>query len=394
MARKFDSLANLSWLGVLMFAVSVQAEESKLQVINDSGETIELFLLRPSAERESKGKVLAGKSLIVDSTIGRQFAIQTTQGNESATLICRQRIQGYRFQRFGCVDLADRPADRWPDNVVIPVTLEMNVPSHYTKIIFADQYPIVGSREVNDYALKEAAFLIRRMFSHRDDLRIAMIASGSRMCVMGHDEFTTDLPEHRSLANRSPIPGVDGRDYWDARARGLGGSEDDPYCSCGEENLLGFPGDPYSAENILIHEFAHNIHLRGMNNIDPTFDDRLQRTYQQAMKKKLWEHKYASVDRYEYFAEGVQSWFDDNREDDHDHNHVNTRAELVEYDPGLAAMCQEVFGETELKYTKPATRLVGHLEGYQPKSAPKFVWPERLQHAKKLIRQKAEQRGK
>ena len=40
----------------------------------------------------------------------------------------------------------------------------------------------------------------------------------------------------------------------------------------------------------------------------------------------------------EYFAEGVQSWFDNNREPDHDHNHVNTRAELIEYDPALAAL--------------------------------------------------------
>jgi len=27
----------------------------------------------------------------------------------------------------------------------------------------------------------------------------------------------------------------------------------------------------------------------------------------------------------EYWAEAVQSWFDTNREPDHDHNHVNTR---------------------------------------------------------------------
>jgi len=52
----------------------------------------------------------------------------------------------------------------------------------------------------------------------------------------------------------------------------MGGSKTDPYCSCGEENLLGFAGDPYAAENILIHEFAHNIHLRGMVNVDATFD--------------------------------------------------------------------------------------------------------------------------
>jgi len=38
--------------------------------------------------------------------------------------------------------------------------------------------------------------------------------------------------------------------------------------SCGEENLLVFQGDPYSSENSLIHEFAHNMHLRGLIRVD------------------------------------------------------------------------------------------------------------------------------
>ena len=184
------------------------------------------------------------------------------------------------------------------------------------------------------------------------------------------------------------------KDYWDARARGTGGSADDPLCSCGEENLLAYPGDPYAAESILIHEFAHNIHLRGMVNVDPTFDARVKETYQAAMKAGLWKGKYAGVNPHEYFAEGVQSWFDNNRVNDHDHNHVNTRTLLLEYDPGLAALCREVFGDTELKYTKPATRLRDHLAGYDPSTAPRFTWPARLDKARAEIRKAAEERSR
>ena len=90
----------------------------------------------------------------------------------------------------------------------------------------------------------------------------------------------------------------------------------------------------------------------------------------------------------------MQSWFDNNRPPDHDHNHVDTRKELIEYDKGLADLCQEVFGDTKLTYTKPATRLKGHLEGYDPSKAPTFEWPERLLEAKKEIRRKAEERSK
>jgi hypothetical protein len=123
-----------------------------------------------------------------------------------------------------------------------------------------------------------------------------------------------------------------------------------------------------------------------MVNLDPTFDARLKAAYDAAMQAGLWKAAYASVNHHEYFAEGVQNWFDNNRENDHDHNHVNTRAELLAYDPGLAALCREVFGDTEIRYTKPATRLTGHLAGYDPATAPTFVWPERLTKAKAEIK--------
>jgi hypothetical protein len=262
---------------------------------------------------------------------------------------------------------------------------KLGAPAFYRKYISATGYPIVASGTVNDYALREAAYLTDMMLAKIPKVRDAMIESGSRLCIIAWNEFTTDLPE---FAHFKP------KDFWDARARGTGGSETDPYCSCGEENLLAYPGDPYSTESILIHEMAHNIHLRGVLRLDPTFDDRLRKTYDAAMAKGLWKGKYASVNDREYFAEGVQSWFDNNREDDHDHNHVNTRAELKEYDPGLAALCLEVFGETELKYTRPETRLNGHLAGYDPTTAPKFAWPERLLEQKKKIRAEAEARGK
>jgi hypothetical protein len=255
----------------------------------------------------------------------------------------------------------------------------------YEKYVDANGYPIVSSGKVNDYALKEAAYLIDMMLAQRPDVRKAMIESGSRMIVMAHNEFTTDIPEYSRMKPK---------DFWDARARGLGGSRTDPVCSCAEENVLAFRGDPYSTENILIHEFAHNIHLRGMVNLDETFDGRLKEAYDHAMGQGLWKGKYASTNQAEYFAEGVQSWFDNNREPDHDHNHVNTRKELQEYDPGLAALCEEVFGNTELVYTKPTTRLVGHLKGYDPETSPKFVWPERLNEAKKQIIEKAQARSK
>ncbi len=267
---------------------------------------------------------------------------------------------------------------------IVPPPTEWSVPEFYTKSLSANGYPIVASANVNDYAIREAAYLINLMLAKRPDVRDAMIQSGSRMCIISWKEFTTDLPDFAQLTPK---------DWWDARARGTGGSETDPCCSSAEENLLKYPGDPYSTENILIHEFAHNIHLRGMVKVDPTFDSRVKLAYDNAMEAGLWKGKYASTNHHEYFAEGVQSWFDNNRPPDHDHNHVRTRKLLKEYDPQLAKLCEEVFGETDLVYTDPTTRLTGHLQGYDPSQAPTFVWPERLTKIKEEIRAKAKARS-
>ena len=262
---------------------------------------------------------------------------------------------------------------------------ELNVDPFYKKCVSAGGLPVLASEKVNDYALKEAAFLVTEMLALRPDVLKAMIKSGSRFCVIGYNEFTTDLPGWTHLTPKN---------YWDARARGMGGSRTDPLCSCAEENVLGYEGDPYSTESIVIHELAHNIHLRGVVNVDDTFDGRLAKAYDDAMAKGLWAGKYASVNHHEYFAEGVQSWFDNNRPPDHDHNHVDTRKELLAYDPGLAALCREVFGDTKLTYTKPSTRLTGHLKGYDPSKAPTFEWPEHLLEVKAKIREEAELRSK
>ena len=269
-----------------------------------------------------------------------------------------------------------------------PVTAppkKLKLDPFYKKYTEAGGYPIVGSARVNDFALKEAAYLVDLMLARRPDVRKAMIESGSRLIVIGHDEFTTDIPEY---AHMKP------KNFWDARARGLGGSRTDPVCSCAEENVLGYAGDPYSTESIVIHEFAHNIHLRGLIRIDKTFDARLKQAYDRAMERGLWKNKYASTNRNEYFAEGVQSWFNNNRPPDHDHNHVDTRKELKENDAGLAKLCEEAFGETKLVYTKPVTRLKDHLAGYKPAKAPKFKWPDRLAKVRQEIREKARNRGK
>jgi hypothetical protein len=83
---------------------------------------------------------------------------------------------------------------------------------------------------------------------------------------------------------------------------------------------------------------------------------------------------YAVKNRAEYWAEGVQNWYDTNRTMDHDHNHIHTREQLKAYDPELAALCKDVLGDTEWRFVSPRQRAgAGHLAGYDPATAPVVV---------------------
>jgi len=89
---------------------------------------------------------------------------------------------------------------------------------------------------------------------------------------------------------------------------------------------------------------------------------------------------YASRNRSEYWAEGFQTWYDTNRLHDHDHNHVNTRKQLKEYDVALTKLCEEVMGDKPWRFVSPRERAgKDHLKGYDPKTAPVV---EQLPHIK------------
>ena len=244
----------------------------------------------------------------------------------------------------------------------------LDLDTFYQKHIDVGGLPVVGSERVSDAAMLEAAWIIEKMIGHRPELLRAMAKNRTRMAVMAFDEYTTDIPEHRHLSPRV---------YWDRRARGLGATPRAPAVSCAEENLLGYPGDPYATENICIHEFAHAIHEMGMATLDATFDDRLKAAFQRAKSNGLWANTYAISNHKEYWAEAVQSWFDNNRDKDSLHNHVNTRRELMEYDPPLAELCREVFGDGKWKYQKPLQRPLqdrSHLSKVDFEKLPRFKW--------------------
>jgi alpha-glucosidase len=210
----------------------------------------------------------------------------------------------------------------------------------YQKYASAKGIAVLSSDKVSDKALLEAVYLINQMLDNRDDIRQALIKGKMRFVVMAPTELTTDVPEQRNMTPK---------DYWDKRARGLGGR----ITSCGEENLLNLKGDRYTRENILIHEFSHAIHQIGMRTVDPKFDARLRETYKNAMDKGIWKDTYAATNYSEYWAEGVQAYFDCAAPPAKgNHNDINTREKLAKADPDLFDLIDGVFKQSSYRYVR------------------------------------------
>ena len=232
----------------------------------------------------------------------------------------------------------------------------------YEQWIDVGGLPVIASAKVNPYAVKEAAWLIIKMIGHRPDVLQSMAGNKARFTVIAHTEIITEIPEYRN----DPRP-----DFLVFQQRGWGGTEG-ATASSSEENLLSYSGSYGGTYNILIHEFAHAIHLLGLNTLDPTFNERLRTAYERAMRNGLWQGTYASSDTKEYWAEGAQAWFHPNGEGSF-RRFGNTRQALKAYDPGLAALLTEIYGDTEWRYTPVETRTdLPHLQGFNPQNSPTF----------------------
>lgn len=236
-----------------------------------------------------------------------------------------------------------------PECVVTSPPDSLQLDPFYKKYVDVNGIPLISSWRVPDSCFVAAHRTLYAMTSMLSpEIMNAMRKAKARVGIMARYEGTTDIPEHHYLVNDTAL-------NWDLRARGLGGDLNEPLTTCAEENILAYQIDKYHAEDILIHEFAHAIHLIGILQIEPNINDRLTKLLDEAKAKGLWKNTYAETDIMEYFAEAVQDWFNVNAEMDHSdgkHNWVNTREELKEYDPGMYELLSHYFPETNLQISK------------------------------------------
>ncbi len=159
--------------------------------------------------------------------------------------------------------------------------------------------PIKAAPVVSDAALVEAYRRLDRLMKNLPNVRANLATAGAELHIIGNDQVTSDLPEHRELKGKK-------LDYYggltvDERTRGLGGL----LTSCGEENLLDLPTDRYKGRDICIHEFAHNVQDSGTSDAVRT---KIREQFEKSTKKGLWKGAYAATNEHEFFAE-LTMWY-------------------------------------------------------------------------------------
>lgn len=219
----------------------------------------------------------------------------------------------------------------------------------------AAEIPIIASSIVQPRALKAARAMVRGMLEHRPDLARWLAANGYRIAVIAQSEALLDLPELRHWkkpAKDDPrltrcelkhyderIGSKTDRQYWDARARGIGGR----HMVAAEEDLLNLTPNRYYGETIFVHEFSHQI-LDAVRGADPALYARIEAAYANAKARGLWRDEYTMTTIDEYWAEGSQFWWNSNRLQVFDGRRVLDDSDLAAYDPALYAVLGEVYG--------------------------------------------------
>ncbi|MFD3002968.1 hypothetical protein ACFS7Z_21565 [Pontibacter toksunensis] len=246
-----------------------------------------------------------------------------------------------------------------PDYEQVMVTAppdSLKLDPFYRKYTDAFGIPITSSEKVPNTALLMARDIVNYMLMKRMDIREALIERGARVLVMAETEMETDLPERSDWKkpardDRRLTPGErenydkpDGiasmtdKEYWNKRARGMGGT----ITSCAEENLLGYPNTRYYGENILVHEFSHNI-MGALRQADPALYAEIEPAYEAAKAKGMYKGQYAINTVAEYWAEGSQWWFWSNYEFYDGDRRIQSPQDLKTYDPTLYSILERVY---------------------------------------------------
>jgi dipeptidyl aminopeptidase/acylaminoacyl peptidase len=286
-----------------------------------------------------------------------------------ASIATREQLKNYDPEGYELVktmfklspenDWRYQPLRQQPS--VMPPPAKFKIDPYYIKFTYAREFTVLGSKHVSDEALLRANDTIRKMFAYRHDILKAMITDGARLVVLGRKEKLSDLPEFKDAKNQSGFDEVRYLDYTPALKLMV----------VPEENVLGLPKEPFAGKCTVISVFARGLYqVTGLRPVDPEFekrrdkqqyelrvkrmdvefDQRLQKIHEAALSKNLWKGTAAARTRTEYWAAGVEAYFDAGGEGQAPNladRPITTREALKAYDPELYALVDETMAYKE-----------------------------------------------
>jgi len=320
-------------------AYSRNGTQTSFTIDNDSSTSLKIQWLQADGSRYSNiynDNFSPGEQWSRNSYTGDRWVI-TDQAGQCKRVITVTNNGMFKVKGdpivggIGCAGGIQAYPNNWPNS------------HYYTRLCSSGTgIPIVSANVASNESLERTAFLLDSIMVTVDTRVVpAMVANGFRHGVMGRYpyELTTHMPEYSHLDSG----------FWDERARGLGGMPSVPLGSSAEENAMCYSNDRYLGEDITIHEYAHSLHLLGLDYVFPNFSSRLQSAYSNARYYNLWgSGHYAMTDFKEYWAEGVQSFFNANMG-----SGPTTRSALQSQDPTLYGLVYEVFGNNSFSRTCP-----------------------------------------
>lgn len=223
---------------------------------------------------------------------------------------------------------------------------------------FYDQYctsevgvRIVADAAVDPAALVAAAELVDVVLADMDEEAARMVDGDLRIGVLDRDDDAPEMPEYRDLPTL--FPDID----WTA-ARAYGARPGRPLMVVPEENLLCREDDTYPGQSVFLHEIGHSVLDMAVVPADPAFEDRVAAAYDAAMASGVYADSYATVNADEYWAEGVQDYFDASRRPTPGQrggfdSAIASRRDLLTLDPTLHGLIAEVFGDNDWRFTCP-----------------------------------------
>jgi hypothetical protein len=271
------------------------------------------------------------------------------------------------FRLTPTTDWRYRPLRPQPSVTRPPAKFQID--PYYTKFTWAREFTVLGSDRVSDEALLKANDTIRKLFAYRHDILKALIADNVRLVVLGRGEQLADLPEFKAGQDKKDWDAVRYLEYTSARK----------LLVVPEENLLGLPADPFAGRCMVIHGFATALRqVAGLRAPDPdfdrrrdkqqyelrvqrldvSFDQRLRNLHEEAAGQGRWKGTAAAISRAEYWAAGVEAYFDAagaGQPPEDGARPVATREVLKAYDPGLYSLVDETMayaGHVDWRYKR------------------------------------------